>query len=187
MNNEVILVSPTGHAIGTCDKLQAHIDGTLHRAFSLMIARPRAGGFELLLQKRADHKYHSGAKWSNTCCSHPRPGEELNVAVRRRVKEELGITQSLELIELSSVVYRAELDNGLTENEFDHVFLAIQDEVPITPNPDEVADVKWVNVEKIKRELESTPDRLTAWFPFVFNVVSDYLAEAENLCGKIAS
>lgn len=187
MSDHVVLVSRSGQAIGTCEKLQAHIEGRLHRAFSLMIARKTADSFEVLLQKRASDKYHSGAKWSNTCCSHPRPGEDIRAAVQRRVDEELGVRETLNLVELQSVVYRAELDNGLIENEFDHVFVCLLEDVLTQPNPHEVSNVDWVDIRTVSHLLTLAPEQFTAWFSSVHQEVCQYLLDFDNLNAKYAS
>lgn len=187
MSENVILVSQNGKAIGTCEKLKAHLEGRLHRAFSLMIVRKSENGFEFLLQKRANDKYHSGDKWSNSCCSHPRPGENLVTAVNRRVTEELGIQQKLRLVELPSVVYRAELDNGLTEYEYDHVFVCFDEIELIQPNPEEVSEVSWISIEALTDQIELAPGRFTAWFTKIFVEVVDHLDSHERCVDKLAS
>lgn len=115
---EVILVNEKDEPIGTMEKLEAHQKGALHRAFSVFLFNPKG---ELLLQRRALHKYHSAGLWTNTCCSHPRPGEETSAAAHRRLKEEMGMEADLRF--MTSFQYRSEFENGLTEHEFDHVFI----------------------------------------------------------------
>ena len=183
----VVLVSESGENIGTCEKLQAHIDGKLHRAFSLMIIRKTAAGYEFLLQQRAENKYHSGAKWSNTCCSHPRPNESLNDAVQRRVGEELGITQALNLSEISSFHYCEALGNGLIENEYDHVFVSFDNIEHMLPNPEEVSHVAWVNETELANELKENPSRFTVWLEAVCQRVESYLEENNLALEQIAS
>ena len=113
----VILVDEKDNQVGLMPKLEAHQKGLLHRAFSVFIFN---SDYELLLQKRAFSKYHSGGLWTNTCCSHPRDGEDTIDAANRRLYEEMGIETSLRKV--FDFIYKAELDNNLTENEFDHVF-----------------------------------------------------------------
>src|SRR5689334_1861243 len=108
----VIIVDPLDNEIGASEKLAAHREGKLHRAFSVFVFHDDA----LLLQRRADSKYHSPGLWTNTCCSHPRPGEGLTVAAHRRLSEEMGFDCDLE--PAFSFVYRAQFPNGLVEHEF---------------------------------------------------------------------
>src|SRR5258705_9255778 len=117
MKEEVILVNENDEQVGVMEKMEAHQKGLLHRAFSVFIFNEKG---QMLLQQRAATKYHSGGKWSNACCSHPRPGEELEAAAKRRLREELGIGTTLKKIFEFS--YKVEFENGLTENELDHVF-----------------------------------------------------------------
>ena len=163
MQEQVILVDPMDREIGTEEKLKAHREAKLHRAFSIFIFN--AVG-ELLLQKRAETKYHSGGLWTNTCCSHPRPDEKLHCAARRRLNEEMGF--DCELTELFSFIYYAELENNLSEHELDHVFVGCYDGQP-SPNPDEVDDWKWMEIEKLKWDVEENPEHYTYWFKLILN------------------
>ena len=165
MQEHVILVDRVGREIGTEEKLKAHREGKLHRAFSIFIFN-RLG--ELLLQKRSKTKYHSGGLWTNTCCSHPRLGESDYCAARRRLNEEMGF--DCELTELFSFIYHAELENSLFEHELDFVFVGRYDGQPV-PNPDEVDDWKWMDVEKLRREVRENPERYTYWFRLILNRV----------------
>jgi len=162
MEEEIVLVNSSGELTGTMEKLQAHIEGKLHRAFSVFIFNSKG---ELLLQRRALSKYHSGGKWSNTCCSHPRPGEDVKKAAQRRLAEEMGMICELEHI--FSFIYRAELDKGLIEHEFDHVFVGVSDAEPI-PVAEEVADFAYINLSKLEAELRLNPDKFTAWLKICF-------------------
>jgi isopentenyl-diphosphate delta-isomerase len=128
----VILVDEYDNPIGTAEKLEAHRESLCHRAFSVFILR-NSNGLEVLLQQRAKHKYHSPLLWTNTCCSHPRPGEEVIAAGQRRLKEEMGLEIALK--SLGSFHYIAHFDNGLTENEVDHVLVGYWNQEPIMPNP----------------------------------------------------
>lgn len=159
---QVILVDPDDHVLGMGEKLRVHREGWLHRAFSVFVFNP-AG--ELLLQQRAWSKYHSGGLWSNTCCSHPRPGETVEAAALRRLQEEMGVVCALD--PLFRFVYRATLDGGLIEHEYDHVLTGVAE---VTPNPDaaEVAAYCWKSVEAIRWEMETTPERYTCWFHIAF-------------------
>ena len=137
----VILVDKNDNQVGLMPKLEAHQKGLLHRAFSIFIFNSK---YELLLQKRASSKYHSGGLWTNTCCSHPREGEETLDAANRRLIEEMGIQTSLRKVH--DFIYRAELDNDLTEHEFDHVFYGVYNEDPII-NKGEADDFKWIDMD----------------------------------------
>jgi isopentenyl-diphosphate delta-isomerase len=116
--NDVILVDKHDNSVGTMDKMKAHEMGVLHRAFSIFLFNDKG---ELLLQKRQESKYHSAGLWTNTCCSHPKPGETLIDGAKSRLMEEMGISTEIEFA--FSFLYKAEFENGLTENEFDHVFI----------------------------------------------------------------
>ncbi|PZU93186.1 MAG: isopentenyl-diphosphate Delta-isomerase [Pseudanabaena sp.] len=157
LEEQVILVDTSDRQIGVAEKLQAHQLGQLHRAFSIFILNSQG---QLLLQKRAKHKYHSGGLWTNTCCSHPRPEETLLDAAHRRLQEEMGMT--CELRELFSFVYFAKLDHGLTEHEFDHVFVGFSDRPPIL-NPEEAEDWQWIALQKLQDDISNNPDAYTYW------------------------
>lgn len=154
----VILVDPEDGEIGSEEKLRAHTRGVLHRAFSVFVLN---GAGEVLLQRRAEEKYHTGGLWSNSCCGHPRPGEEVGAAAERRLYEEMGFRCAL--ARRFGFVYRAELGGGLTEHEYDHVFLGRYEGSP-TPDPAEVAEWRWVPLERLLREIDETPGAFTPWF-----------------------
>lgn len=154
---EVILVDENDKELGTAEKLQAHKEGKLHRCFSAFIFNSEG---RLLLQKRAANKYHSAGLWSNTCCSHPRPGELTEAAAHRRLQEELGF--DCLLTEAFQFTYKAHFDNGLTEHEFDHVFTGKFDG-EVIPNPEEVSDFKWVGMDELKKDIQDNPDTYTYW------------------------
>ena len=154
---EIILVDREGRQTGTGEKMEVHRKGELHRAFSIFVFNSKG---ELLLQRRAGNKYHSGGLWANTCCSHPRAGEKLEDAVHRRLKEEMGFDCSLK--ELFSFIYRVDFGNGLTENEFDHVFFGRFDGKP-DPDPEEVGDWKWIYLEELKNDGKESPGEYTYW------------------------
>ena len=170
--DNVILVDDSDVELGIMEKMQAHRDGVLHRAFSIFIFNSNG---EMLIQQRADSKYHSPGLWTNACCSHPQPGEENADAAHRRLKEELGFDTSL--TKVFSFTYFAEFDNGLKENEFDHVFLGNYDGQVIF-NPMEVKDVRFMAVDKIKKELEEHPEDYTAWFRIAFPKLETYIASS---------
>jgi isopentenyl-diphosphate Delta-isomerase len=167
---DVILVNQNDEPVGTMKKLEAHQKGILHRAFSIFILNSKG---EMLLQKRALKKYHSPGLWSNACCSHPYPGEEVKRGALRRLREELGFTSPLE--KAFDFIYKISFENGLTEHEFDHVFVGIFDG-EIKANPEEVADYTYRSMEEIKQDLAQKPDRYTAWFCIAFPKVEEWLA-----------
>lgn len=155
---QVILVDEQDNELGAMEKMQAHMEGRLHRAISVFIFNTRN---EMLLQQRADKKYHSPLLWTNTCCSHPRPGETATDAARRRLQEEMGIACALK--EVFSFIYKAPLDNGLTEYEYDHVFKGICDMRP-APDADEIATWKYMSREALYDDVKRYPEHYTAWF-----------------------
>ncbi|NPA43080.1 MAG: isopentenyl-diphosphate Delta-isomerase [Chlorobi bacterium] len=166
---KVILVDSEGKATGEMPKLEAHRKGVLHRAFSVFLFDDRG---RLLLQKRASGKYHSGGLWTNTVCSHPRPGEDTASAARRRLREEMGMEADLK--EIFSFVYRAELDGGLTEHEFDHVFIGRAESVP-RPDPSEAEDFAYMHLHDIREDIRRRPEKYTAWFKIIFEKSFDTL------------
>ncbi len=157
MDDQVILVDENDQAIGVMNKLEVHQTGQLHRAFSIFIFN---GHEQLLLQQRAQEKYHTANLWSNTCCGHPRPEESTSEAAMRRLKEEMGIVTILE--KKFDFVYMVELDNDLMEHEFDHVFIGRYNQQPII-NPEEASAYKWVNIQDLKDEMELFPEKYTEW------------------------
>jgi isopentenyl-diphosphate delta-isomerase len=163
MNSNVVLVNEHDDEVGLMPKLEAHEKGLLHRAFSVFVFNSDGN---LLLQKRADSKYHSAGLWSNTCCSHPYPGEEVMAGATRRLKEEMGFTADLKFI--YSFIYKAALENSLTEHELDHVFFAISDLKPV-PNPEEVSDYKYVSPRALAKDLKTNPGAYTEWLKICFS------------------
>ncbi len=153
----VALVDADDRDIGVAPKLQAHREGRLHRAMSVIIVN-RAG--ETLLQRRALAKYHSGGLWTNACCSHPRPGETPRAAATRRLREELGIACALS--PLFTTLYRARVGD-LIEHELVHVFGGRHDG-PATPDPAEVAEIEWRGLDALADDIEARPERYTVWF-----------------------
>ncbi len=172
--DKVILVNGKGEWLGTVDKMEAHRNGLMHRAFSVFIFNT-AG--DMLLQRRAAHKYHSGGLWTNTCCSHPFPGESTLHAAHRRLAEEMGFDCQLKpLFEFS---YQAEVGNGLTEYEYDHVYTGCFDDAPVI-NPDEVSEYAYWPVEKVAGMLSHHPDRFTTWFRIVFPRIKAFAAARQT-------
>ena len=166
---KVILVDENDNQVGLMPKLEAHQKGLLHRAFSVFIFNSK---YELLLQKRASSKYHSGGLWTNTCCSHPREGEEILDAANRRLIEEMGIETSLRKVH--DFIYKAELDNDLTEHEFDHVIYGIYNEDPII-NKDEADDFKWIDMDSLNEDIKTNGNNYTIWFKIAFEYFYNYL------------
>ncbi len=154
----IITVDEQDSETGTMEKVEVHRQGILHRAFSVIIFNHKG---EMLLQKRAKMKYHSPGLWSNTCCSHQRVGETLKEAVSRRIQEELGFT--CECKEVFQFKYRVEFDNGLIENEIDHVFWGYYNGIVI-PKKDEVEEIQWVNPDKLSKDMKEHPETFTYWF-----------------------
>jgi isopentenyl-diphosphate delta-isomerase len=157
MDDLVILVDESDNVTGTAGKMEAHRKGLLHRAISVFIFNSQG---EVLLQQRALQKYHSAGLWSNTCCSHPLPGESNEDAAIRRLMEEMGLKASLKYI--SSFRYRTDFSNGLIENELDHVFYGITDQVPVL-NIKEAQDWKYMNLTDLKNNIELYPEKYTSW------------------------
>lgn len=177
MKEDVILVNQMGETIGTMEKLEAHQKGLLHLAFSVLLYRNAKDGIEFLLQKRADCKYHSKGKWSNTCCSHPRVNETIESAGERRLGEEIGITDvsATEFDNLGWFIYQAELEDGLSEHEQDYILIANTPTVMFTQNPEEVSDIQWWTKMDIEKELKRNPDVFSVWFPTVYHKVIAHL------------
>ena len=163
---EVILVNDQDEEIGTIEKMEAHRKALLHRAFSVFIFN---GKGEMLLQQRALRKYHSPGLWTNTCCSHPRPGERVEVAAARRLQEEMGIDTPLEKI--FDFIYRTEFNNGLTEFEFDHVYTGTYNG-SLIPDKNEVNDFCFRSMEDIEQDLERSPEKYSEWFKIAFPLLN---------------
>ncbi len=158
MEELVVLVNKDDQQIGVEQKLKAHELGKLHRAFSIFIF---TGDGKILLQQRALSKYHSPGLWSNTCCGHPRPGESLQDAIHRRLMEEMGIECMME--KAFHFMYKAKFLNGLTEFEYDHVFVGICDG-EVACNPAEVMDFEYLTRVNLQLQIKLHPDRFTVWF-----------------------
>jgi isopentenyl-diphosphate delta-isomerase len=154
----VVLVDENDNQIGLDDKLHAHENGAkLHRAFSIFVFNRKG---ETLLQRRAMGKYHSKGKWTNACCSHPMPDESVEDAAHRRLKEEMGF--DCRMREVFSFTYKADVGNGLTEHEYDHVLFGDYDG-KINPNTEEAMDHKWVQLERLREDVERDPEKFTPW------------------------
>lgn len=159
---QVILVNEHDVETGVAEKLHAHKQGLLHRAFSVFIFNSKG---EMLLQQRSIDKYHSGGLWTNSCCSHPQPGEDTLHAAQKRLQEEMGFTTSLHKV--FDFIYRADFENGLAEHEFDHVFTG-EYEGPVNFNENEVMNYSYKTIDNISSLLKEQPQNFTAWFQIAF-------------------
>ncbi len=171
---QVILVDEQDQPIGLMEKQAAHIGPHLHRAFSIFIFNSKG---ELLLQRRALSKYHSPGLWTNTCCSHPRDGETLEESTSRRLMEEMGIR--CEMHEAFTFIYMAPVGEGLTEHEFDHVWVGISDTEPL-PDSTEVDSWKYMRLEDIRSEMEVHPELFTEWFKISFAQVEQHYLDINS-------
>ena len=160
---KVVLVDEDDNQIGLMPKMEAHLKGKLHRAFSIIIFNSDR---KILLQKRASTKYHTPNLWSNTCCSHQREDEDNIDAGKRRLNEEMGFVTNL--YNFSSFIYRVEFSNGLIEHENDHIMLGVFDGTP-KPNPNEVDEWKWIDIDILVEDMQINPDHYTAWFMIIMN------------------
>jgi isopentenyl-diphosphate delta-isomerase len=171
----VILVDEHDNPIGLMEKQAAHVDPHLHRAFSVFIFNSNG---ELLIQQRALSKYHSPGLWTNTCCSHPRDGETTMDAASRRLMEEMGM--SCEMHEVYTFIYKAPVGQGLTEHEFDHVFIGQSDDIPEI-NHEEVESWKYMPIDTLKNDIQIHPEQYTEWFKITFEEMTHHA----ELLGKI--
>ena len=176
MEEQVILVDKNDNYIGRIGKLEAHQKGLLHRALSVFIFNYKG---EMLLQKRAFNKYHTAGLWSNTACSHPRLNELVKSAAERRLKEEMGM--KCDIFYAFNFIYNASFNNGLVENELDHVFIGFSDKIP-KPNPSEVVDYRYISVNDLLNEIKLRPHLFTPWFKICLNRV---LKTKSNLDNKV--
>ena len=163
MTAKVILVNAQDEEVGIMEKMEAHRRGVLHRALSVLLFNSKG---EILLQKRSASKYHSAGLWTNTCCSHPKPNELIEVAVARRLQEEMGI--KAECTFTFKFVYEKDMDNDLIEHEFDHVFTGLFDGFPVI-NLEEVEDWRFISMGNLKEEIARHPERFTFWFKLIID------------------
>ena len=161
MPTEVILVDEQDNELGVAEKLVAHQQALCHRAFSIFVIRQAEDKTEVLLQRRHPDKYHCGGLWTNACCSHPAPGESTITAGERRLHEEMGF--AVQLKEMGVFHYMAEFENGLTENEVDHVLLGEYNDEKIAPNMDEVAEWAWIELDTLYNNLACNSKQYTPW------------------------
>lgn len=171
MEDFVILVDESDQEIGQMEKFAAHFEGQLHRAFSVFIFN---GDGEILMQKRNINKYHSGGLWSNTCCSHPRPGEKTELAASRRLYEEMGM--KCILFKAFSFIYKSELDNNLTEHELDHVYFGYSNNPP-SLNLEEAEDFEYVKPEVLQGNIKKNPELYTSWLKICLDNLINHISE----------
>ena len=165
----VVLINENDEVKGLMEKMQAHKTGLLHRAFSVFLFNNQG---EMLLQKRAAHKYHSPNQWTNAVCSHPRDGETYKDAALRRLKEELGI--EVEIDHKFFFIYKADVGDGLWEHELDHVFVGnYQGEFQL--NPEEVSEVRYISQENLEKEMIENPANFTEWFKIILKEYQEHL------------
>ena len=169
MIEHVVLIDRDDQEIGLMEKMQAHENGLLHRAFSVFLFNKKG---EMLLQKRAECKYHSPLQWTNACCSHPRENESYLDAANRRIKEELGITTDLS--HKFHFIYKANVGQNLWEHELDHVFVG-EYEGEFNLNKEEVAEVKYISLEDLDRDMTASPENYTEWFKIILAEYRNHL------------
>jgi isopentenyl-diphosphate delta-isomerase len=165
----VILVNDRDEETGIMEKMQAHREGRMHRAISIFIFDTNG---KLLLQQRALTKYHSAGLWTNTCCSHPRPGESNLDAANRRLKEEMGL--QCPLMQTFSFTYHSMYENGMTEYEFDYVFLGVTDALPV-PDPKEAQGFRYVDLKELEEDMDINPHTYTSWFKICMPPLKKYM------------
>jgi len=159
---QVVLVDTLDNTLGVCEKIEAHQNGLLHRAFSIFLFNDKK---EWLLQQRANSKYHSDGLWSNTCCSHPRPNENIENAAKRRLTEEVNLSVSLK--KEFSFQYKHKFENELIENELDYIFTGFTNDIPQL-NPDEVQDLKFMPFDFLHDDVLQNPEKYTVWFKLIY-------------------
>lgn len=169
-NIDVILVDENDREIGVMEKMEAHQKALLHRAVSVFVINSKG---EWLIQRRAPSKYHSGGLWSNTCCTHPLPDESTMEAGNRRLNEEMGMKCNLEYV--FNFIYKIKLDNELTEHELDHVYFGVSDDLPKI-NKDEVEDLKYMDVDVLRADIQSFQEKYSYWFRMIFERVAEEIA-----------
>jgi isopentenyl-diphosphate delta-isomerase len=172
--NNVIVVNEKDEWLGSMEKLLAHKEGVLHRAFSVFVVNDKN---ELLLQQRAEGKYHSGGLWSNTCCSHPAPGESTTAAAHRRLQEEMGFDCDIEKI--FELRYKSDVGNELIENEYDHIYIGYYNGTAKL-NSSEAKDAKFIGIDELCAWMKKEPQAFTAWFHLAIPRFIDYLTQQEK-------
>lgn len=166
--DKIVEVDFLDNSIREITKEEAHIKGIMHRAFSVILYKNNS----ILMQQRALDKYHCGGLWTNTCCSHPRFNENINDAVKRRLTEEMEIEAEVE--ELFSFTYYYKFENGLTEFEYDHVFVGEYDG-SFEINKEEAADAKWIDIHELMDWMKNRPYEFTPWFVVIMPKLIEYM------------
>lgn len=175
MSKQIIVVDYDDNEIGMGEKIEVHKKGLLHRAFSVFLVN----GSKILLQKRNMTKYHSGGKIANSCCSHPCVGETTQAAAERRVTEELGVIQT-KLKEIGHIIYRCDFGTGITEYEYDHIFIGFYDG-QVLPDKNEIEEVYWQEIDLIKIDVAEHPEKYTCWFISAFTILLEYLKNEKSI------
>lgn len=170
----VVLVDEKDQQIGQMDKIEVHQKGLLHRAISVFVIDIYGNW---LLQQRSMQKHHSQGLWTNTCCTHPFPDETPLQAAHRRLKEEIGIDCQVE--ELFTFIYNENVENGMIENEFDHIFLGICNQTPEI-NTNEVMDFKYIDFDTLDADVKVNPTKFTVWFKKLYEIVEPYIKDKTN-------
>lgn len=170
MDEFVVLIDNEDNRIGLMEKMQAHLQGVLHRAFSVFVFNDNN---EMLLQQRALSKYHSPGLWTNTCCSHPRDGESYLAAAQRRMMEEMGLQCDME--DKFNFIYKADVGQGLVEHELDHVFIGRTNQIPVI-NKEEVESWRYASMDEVRHDMKSHPELYTEWFKIAFDRVESYFS-----------
>ena len=169
MEEQVVVVSENDEILGLMEKMNAHENGILHRAFSVFLFNDKG---EMLLQKRASGKYHSPNQWTNAVCSHPKIDETYLEGAQRRLNEELGITANL--TEKFSFIYKADVGQNLWEHELDHVFTGNY-EGNLALNEEEVSEVRYISMQQLDEEMNENPENFTEWFKIILKEYKDHL------------
>lgn len=170
MEDLLVLINLDNKEIGYATKEVAHKEGYLHKAFSVFLCN----GKKILLQKRNVSKYHSGGLWSNSCCSHPRYNERVEMAIQRRLHEELGIDNKVMLEYLGEILYHQKFNDTVTEYERDAIFIG-EYTGNITYAVEEISDIKWIDIDELKEDIITHPDKYTCWFIIGFPLVLDFI------------
>ncbi|WP_371224735.1 isopentenyl-diphosphate Delta-isomerase [Roseovarius sp. 2305UL8-3] len=156
------------------EKLEAHRRGLLHKAVSVFVLCDN----DVLIQRRALGKYHTPGLWANTCCTHPKWGEAPEDCAHRRLNEELGIT-GLTLSHRDQVTYRADVGGGLIEHELVDIYLSrVARRIAVVPNPDEVMDTRWIDMDELAQQTRRAPDLFSPWLRIYLDQHADQIFDA---------
>ena len=171
---KIIKVDINDNELGEIEKLEAPRSPILHRAFSVFLV----DGDKMLIQKRAEGKYHSGGLWANSCCSHPRPNMSFLDSVYNRIELELGVKEKMQLKEIFSFTYLSKYAEHLYEYEYDHVLVGdYSSHKEIVFNAEEISEVKWVKIEDLKMDMLKNPTKYSTWFIICAPKVFEYLGK----------